>query len=399
MVTVGEVDLMALDAFVDGRDGELFRRLRDDDPCHWNPEPDGGRGFWSLTRYDDVKTAALDWRTFSSAGGTQIQDRRAEGHGKPSIHNMDAPRHRLLRRLLVGEFARERVERMEPRARAVIREHLDHLQASGECDLVKVATMQIPILVFATMLGAEPADAHRLLEWTNVMAGQTDPEYVPDPEVVARTRQAVFDYFHDLTERRRREPREDLVSVLVHGEVDGAPLEQDELDPYYLVLLVAGNETTRNMMTGAVLSLHERPDELERLRAGAVPPQAAIEEIVRYVSPIICMRRTVTRDIELHGRDVRAGEKLVLWFTSANRDERAFSDPDDLILDRTPNPHMGFGHGPHFCLGSHLARLEGEILLEEIVRRGLVIDVTGPPERLRSNFFRGFKRLPVAVRA
>ncbi|MHB8691237.1 MAG: cytochrome P450 [Solirubrobacteraceae bacterium] len=394
-----EIDLMALDAFVAGRDGELFRRLRDEDPCHWNDEPDGGRGFWSLTRYEDIKAAGLDWKTFSSADGTQIQDRRAEGHGKPSIHNMDAPRHKLLRRLLVSDFARDRVERMEPRAREVIREHLDELVAAGPCDLVETATMQIPILVFATMLGADAADARRLLDWTNVMSGQTDPDYVPDPGVVERTRQEVFDYFHELTERRRAEPKEDLISVLVHGEVEGRRLEHDELDPYYLVLLVAGNETTRNMMTGAVMLLDENPGEWERLRSGLVKPATAIEEIIRMVSPIICMRRVATRDVELHGRQVRQGEKVVLWFTSANRDERVFDDPDRLILDRTPNQHLGFGWGPHFCIGSHLARLEGEILLEELVARGIEIEVTGAADRLRSNFFRGIKRLPVALRA
>lgn len=398
-MAVAQIDLMDLDAFVAGRDSELFRRLRDEDPCHWNPEPENGRGFWSLTRYDDVKAAGLDWRTFSSADGTQIQDRRAEGHGAPSIHNMDPPRHRLLRKLLVSEFARERVERMEPRARAVIREHLDALVAAGEADLVHAATMQIPILVFATMLGAEPQDAQRLLQWTNVMSGQTDPDYVPEPGVVERTREEAFEYFHELTERRRRQPREDLVSILVHAEVEGRRLDRDELDPYYLLLLVAGNETTRNMMSGAVMLLHQHPRELERLHAGEVVPAGAIEEIIRLFSPIVCMRRTATRELQMHGRTVHQGEKVVLWFCSANRDERVFDEPDRLILDRRPNPHLGFGYGPHFCLGSHLARLEGEILLEEIVSRGLDIEPRGEPERLRSNFFRGIKRLPVAVRA
>ena len=165
------------------------------------------------------------------------------------------------------------------------------------------------------------------------------------------------------------------------------------------MLLVAGNETTRNMMTGAVMLLNEYPDELERLRAGRVTPQTAIEEIIRMVSPIICMRRVATREVELHGRTIAEGEKVVLWFTSANRDERIFDEPDRLILDRDPNKHLGFGWGPHFCIGSHLARLEGEILLEELVKRGIEIEVSGPPERLRSNFFRGVKRLPVSVRA
>lgn len=396
--TASAIDLMDLDPFVRGEDGELFRRLRDEDPCHWNDEQDGP-GFWSLTRYEDVKAAGSDWQTFSSAQGTQIQSRRAEGHGKPSIHNMDPPRHKLLRGLLTSEFARQSVERMEQRARDVVGEHLDRLVAQGTADLVETATMQIPILVFATMLGAPKEDAHRLLEWTNVMSGQTDPEYVADPGVVERVRHEVFDYFHALTEARRADPQDDLISVLVTAEVEGQRLERDELDPYYLVLLVAGNETTRNMMTGSVLLLDENPGEWERLKSGLVRPREAIEEIVRMVSPIVCMRRTATRDVELHGRQVRAGDKVVLWFTSANRDERVFDDPDALRLDRSPNKHLGFGWGPHFCIGSHLARLEGEILLEELVRRGIEIDVTGAPTRLRSNFFRGIKKLPVAVSA
>ncbi|MTD45869.1 cytochrome P450 [Conexibacter sp. W3-3-2] len=396
--TASAIDLMDLDPFVRGEDGELFRRLRDEDPCHWNDEEDGP-GFWSLTRYEDVKAAGSDWQTFSSAQGTQIQSRRAEGHGKPSIHNMDPPRHKLLRGLLTSEFARQSVERMEQRARDVVGEHLDRLVAHGTADLVETATMQIPILVFATMLGAPNEDAHRLLEWTNVMSGQTDPEYVADPGVVERVRHEVFDYFHALTEARRADPQDDLISVLVTAEVEGQRLERDELDPYYLVLLVAGNETTRNMMTGSVLLLDENPGEWERLKSGLVRPREAIEEIVRMVSPIVCMRRTATRDVELHGRQVRAGDKVVLWFTSANRDERVFDDPDALRLDRSPNKHLGFGWGPHFCIGSHLARLEGEILLEELLRRGIEIDVTGAPTRLRSNFFRGIKKLPVAVSA
>lgn len=393
-----DIDLMDLDPFVAGEDGALFRRLRDEDPCHWNDEEDGP-GFWSLTRYEDVKAVAGDWQTFSSAQGTQIQSRRAEGHGKPSIHNMDPPRHKPMRALLTSDFTREGVTRMEPRAREVVREHLDLLIAAGETDLVATATMQIPILVFGTMLGAPKSDVHRLLEWTNVMSGQSDPDLGADPAVVERVRHEVFDYFHELTEARRAAPQDDLISVLVQGEVDGRRLEREELDPYFLVLLVAGNETTRNMMTGAALLLHEHPEERERLKAGLVTPRQAIEEVVRMVSPIVCMRRTATRDVELHGKAIKEGDKVVLWFASANRDEREFEDPDRLILDRAPNKHLGFGRGPHFCIGSHLARLEGEILLEELVRRDLTIEVTGSPERLRSNFFRGIKRLPVAVRA
>jgi cholest-4-en-3-one 26-monooxygenase len=392
-----QIDLMDLDPFVRAEDGALFRALRDSDPCHWNSEPDGGPGFWSLTRYADIKEAGSDWETFSNLGGTQIQSRRAEGHGKPSIHNMDAPRHRDMRGLMVAEFTRERVSRMEPRIREVVTAHLDTLVDAGEGDLVATLSTRIPILVFGALLGAPAEDTPKLVGWTNVVSGQTDPDYVADPSVMARTRDEAFAYFHALTEERRARPKDDLISILTHATIDGVPLDTEELDAYYLLMLVAGNETTRNLMSGTVLLMHDNPGEWERLRAGLVRPRVAVEELVRMVSPVICMRRTATRDVELHGKLVKQGDKVVLWFASANRDERVFAEPDRLILDRSPNKHLGFGWGPHFCLGSHLAKLEAEILLEELIRRDITLSVSGPVERLRSNFFRGIKNLPVKV--
>ncbi|MBA3743890.1 MAG: cytochrome P450 [Sporichthya sp.] len=389
---------MDLDPFVRAEDGALFRALRDEDPCHWNDEPDGGEGFWSLTRYADIKSAGGDWETFSSAQGTQIQSRRAEGHGKPSIHNMDAPRHRDMRQLVVAEFTRERMLRLEPRIRELVTSHLDDLAAAGEVDLVSHATARIPILVLGSLLGVAPEDTSQLIAWTNVISGQTDPDYVADPSVMVRTRTEIFDYFHALTAERRARPKDDLISLLAAADLDGVPLDQEELDAYYLVMLVAGNETTRNLMTGTVLLMHDNPCEWARLKDSQVKPKVAVEELVRMISPIVCMRRTTTRDVELHGKAIQAGQKVVLWFTSANRDERVFDSPDQLILDRSPNKHLGFGWGPHFCLGSHLAKLEGEILLDEVIRRNITLAVTGPPERLRSNFFRGIKKLPVAVK-
>jgi cholest-4-en-3-one 26-monooxygenase len=392
-----QIDLMDLDPFVRAEDGALFQALRDGDPCHWNDEPDDGPGFWSLTRYADIKEAGSDWETFSNAGGTQIQSRRAEGHGKPSIHNMDAPRHRDLRALVIAEFTRERVSRMEPRIREVVTAHLDRVTGLGEADLVSTLSTQIPILVFGALLGAPAEDTPQLVGWTNVVSGQSDPDYVADPSVMARTRDEAFAYFHALTAERRARPQDDLISILTHSTIDGVPLDTEELDAYYLLMLVAGNETTRNLMSGTVLLMHDNPGEWERLTSGLVKPRTAVEELVRVVSPVICMRRTATRDVELHGKQVRQGDKVVLWFASANRDERVFDSPDRLILDRSPNKHLGFGWGPHFCLGSHLAKLEAEILLEELIRRDITLSVDGPVERLRSNFFRGIKKLPVKV--
>jgi len=208
-------------------------------------------------------------------------------------------------------------------------------------------------------------------------------------------RQGVFAYFSELTERRRAEPQDDLVSALVTAAPGGAPLRLDELLPYYLLLMFAGNDTTRNLVSWSMVTFDEHPGEWDALVASPDRIPVVIEEMLRWTTPVYCMRRTATRAFELHGERVEAGQKVVLWWPAANRDPRVFPDPERFDGARSPNRHVGFGWGPHFCLGSHLARLELEVLLRRMVARGVRVEVTGPPERLRSNFFRGIKRLPV----
>lgn len=391
------IDLMDLSAFEEGRDHHLFRQLREQASLHWTGPPGKG-GFWSVTRHADIRAIAADHETFSSAHGTQIADHRAEGAGAPSIHNMDPPGQGPLRRLVVPHFRPARVRSLEPEITQIIDELLDQLQdeAAGPANFVAAVAARLPLLVVGRLLGAPAQDCPDLLTWTNAIASE-DPEYSSGPDDASKARDAMFGYFRDLEQARRRAPRDDLVTALGQAEVDGRPLTRGQLDAYYLLLLVAGNETTRNLLSGGVLAFSQFPGEWDALAAdpGRIP--AAVEEMARWVSPVLHMRRTATRDVRLHSDQIRAGQKVVLWFCSANRDERVFADPDRFIGNRSPNDHLGYGWGVHACLGAHLARLEAGLFLRRLIQRGLRIEVQGEPARLRSNFFRGIKRLPVRL--
>lgn len=393
------LDLTDLTAFAEGRDHEVFRALRDHDPLHWNDEP-GGRGFWSVTRYADIRQIASDHETFSSAEGTQIADRRAEGHGDPSIHNMDPPQQTALRRLVVPHVRPARIRQLEGEIVEAIDGLLDQALAEGgaeeDFDFVQTVAAQLPLLMIGRLLGAPAEACPHMQRWTNQMASE-DPEYSAGPETAAKARDEVFAFFRDLESDRRAAPRDDLVSVLTHAEVDGKPLRRGQLDAYYLVMMVAGNETTRNLLSGGVVALGSEPEQWRSLVADRDRIPAAVEEMVRWVSPVLSMRRTATRDVELHGKTVKAGEKVVMWFCSGNRDERVFAEPDRFIGDRSPNEHVGFGWGVHACLGAHLARLEARLFFQRLIERGLRVELRAEPARLQSNFFRGIKRLPVRL--
>lgn len=390
------IDLLDAQLFADGRDGEVFRRLRDEDPLFWNPGPGDEPGFWSLTRHADVEAVAKDALRFGNGDGTQIPSRRAEGTGPRQIHNMDAPQHGPMRRLLTPTFMPRAVEKLVARVEEVTTALLDEALERGEFDFVEVVASRLPLLVFAPMLGVPVEDAHLLMRWTNESSSE-DPEYSAGPETAARARDELFAYYADLTRTRRSCPADDVVSTLVRAQIDGAPLTQEWLNPYYMVLTVAGNETTRNLLSGSVALLGQR-GLWPRLRADPGLVRSGVEEMVRWVSPVVHMRRTATEDVELHGRTVRAGEKVVLWFASANRDERAFDRPEEFRLDRAPNRHLGFGAGPHFCLGAHLARMETRVFFEQLLARDIDVELLGDPDPLLSNWFRGTKRLPVRMR-
>ncbi|WP_375385096.1 cytochrome P450 [uncultured Microbacterium sp.] len=390
------VDLMDLAPFESGTDGELFAALRAQAPLHWNDEPNGP-GFWSVTRYDDVKSVASDPALFTVVDGTQIQSRRAEGEGARSIHHVDPPEHGPLRKIAATHIRPTRIRELEPDIVDVIDELLDRAESRGSLDFVADIAAQLPLVMIGRLLGAPLEDCPHLLRWTNQMASE-DPDYSSGPETAATARDEVFDYFRGLEKQRRVHPTGDLVSVLAAAELDGVPLSRGYLDAYYLVIMVAGNETTRNLLSGGVAALAENPQWWDFMRQNPDQIRVVVEEMVRWVTPVISMRRTATRDVEMHDTLIHAGDKVVMWFASANRDERAFENPDTFIGDRFPNEHLGFGWGTHGCLGANLARLEARLFFERVIQRGLAIDLDAPPARLRSNFFRGVKRLPTTIR-
>ncbi len=390
-----DVDLLDLTAFEEGTDGAVFRVLREVDPLHWNDEPDGP-GFWSVTRYEDVKTVASDYELFTAVEGTQIKSRRAEGEGERSIHHLDPPRHGQLRRIVVPHVRPARIRSLESDIVAVIDDLLDGAVGAGEFDFVARIAAQLPLVMIGRLLGAPVEDCPHLLRWTNQMASE-DPDYSEGPQTAVKAREQVFAYFRDLEAQRRGCPVDDLVSVLTAAQIDGIPLNRGQLDAYYLLLMISGNETTRNLLSGAMVTLNDHPDQWALVRQQPERISALVEELVRWVSPVLSMRRTATRDLEMHGRTVRAGDKVVMWYCSANRDERVFRDAGRFVADRTPNEHMGFGWGVHACLGAHLARLEARLFLRRLIERNLTIDLRGEPARLRSNFFRGIKRLPARI--
>ncbi len=374
-----------------------FALLRREAPVFRQTET-GGRGFWAVTRYADVVAISRDPRLFSSnAGGTNIFE--LDGGDLELVRmmllNMDPPRHTKYRRLVSQGFTPRRIAQLERHVRDICRRIVDGIAAAGECDFVTTVAADLPLQVIAEMLGVPHADRHRVFDWSNRLIGFDDPEYQTSAADGRLAAAEMWAYANALARERREQPRDDLVSVLMHAEVDGERLTEMEFDAFFLLLAVAGNETTRNLISGGMLALMEHPEERARLLAEPRLVPTAVEEMLRWVSPVLHFRRTATRDTELRGQRIRAGDKVVLFYPSANRDEAVFQDPERFDVGRTPNEHLAFGIGEHFCLGASLARLEIRAMFEELLSRLPDMELAGPVDRLRSNFINGIKHMPV----
>ncbi|HLJ02600.1 MAG TPA: cytochrome P450 [Solirubrobacteraceae bacterium] len=404
-LTLDSIDLSDHDAFVDGVPHDWFALLRREDPVHWNDER-GGRGFWAVTRYEDIRSVHRSAELFSSEiGGTSLEDLEPEHiEARKSMIDMDPPRHDELRGLVNRRFTPRAVMIWEDQVRRVAGEVLDVALPKGEFDFVHEISSEIPMQVFAEILGVPQSERREIIEIGDRLLGNADPEYAHDGDDDAHrhlpfSSPAALDMFafgRRLADERRRDPRDDIMTTLVQ-----AGLSQREMDVYFVLLATAGNETTRHTITHGLVALLEHPQQLSRLREDpAGLGKTATEEMLRWATPVHHFRRTAAVDTELGGRSIAAGDKVTTWFVSGNRDETVFEEPDRFDISRTPNPHMTFGPGGiHHCLGAHLAKLEIRITFEELLKRGVEIELTGPPERLRSNFFHGVKRLPVRVRA
>jgi cytochrome P450 len=421
--------------YVTGVPFDALARLRRDTPVAWVPEipvlgwPEGP-GFWLVLRHADVESVLTRPALFSSSlGATQIRDPatpQALGYVRRMMLNMDPPEHSRLRRLLSRSFTPRAVAQLEGRIRGHARAICERVFAGprGECDFAKDVAADLPLLTLADVLGVPEQDRWLLFDWSNRVIGYQDPDYatsaefdpaagtpmaaealavrpvpdrdgrMPDP----RTREGMPDlyaYAHLLAAFFRR-PTDDVMSILLaQADEGGDRVSAAEFENMFWLFAVAGNETLRNGLPGACIALLEHPDAQDRLRAEPALMGAAADEMLRWWTPVMTFRRTATAECDLGGQRIRAGDKVVVSFTSANRDDAVFADPDRFDIDRHPNPHLVFGHGPHFCLGAHLARTQLRALFDEVLARTSSLTYAGPPSYLRSNFQRGVKRLPV----
>jgi cholest-4-en-3-one 26-monooxygenase len=393
-----DVDLSDPDTFVEGIPHAAFQRLRTEAPLYWQPEPNGGRGFWCVTRYEDLMTVSKDPITFSSArGGTNIFDVSEEDLStlRLLMLNMDPPKHNKFRRLVSTGFTSRMVTQLEPHVREICATLIDKVVKMKSFDFVTEIAAELPLLVIAELLGVPAEDRHKVFEWSNSLVGFDDPDYRTSLEAGKIASAQMWAYANQLAAKRKEHPLGDLVSVLMQAEVDGDRLSEMEFDSFFLLLAVAGNETTRNLISGGMRALIEHPEERARVVADPSLLPMAIEELLRWVSPLIHFRRTATRDVEMHGTTIREGDKVVIFYPSANNDERVFVNPHTFDVSRSPNEHLAFGIGEHFCLGANLARLEIRLIFEEMLRRLPDLELAGPVRRLRSNFINGIKTMPV----
>jgi cytochrome P450 len=392
------VDPYDPDQYVEGVPHALLRRLRREAPVFWQELPEG-RGFWALLRHADVVAASKDPATFSAArGGIIIEDQTPEQleRMRTMLLAMDPPEHGRLRRVVLDAFTPTAIAGIEPWLRARARALMQSAAETPECDFVRALAAELPMQTISQMMSIPEADRRRLVELGDRIIGRTDPDFAfaaddPDPHVELGA------YGFGLATERRGRGGADLISLMLRAEVDGRPLNEVEFAALFVQIAVAANETTRTLLSGGLLALMERPvllDELAR-DPGGLP--TAIEEMLRWVTPVHYFRRTATRDVTLRGQQIREGDRVVLHYTSANFDEIVFEQPERFDPRRDPNPHLAFGFGEHFCLGARLARLEARVFFEEFFRAFRSAELTGAPRRLRSNLNNAIKEMPIRL--
>ncbi|ALG11509.1 cytochrome P450 [Kibdelosporangium phytohabitans] len=408
-----DVDLVNLDNFTDGvTPWRMFHTLRHHDPVYWQPEHAPNSGFWAITKHADVMRVSKDTETFTSARFVNLEEVDDDQIAiRASMLEMDGLRHRALRGLLQRQFGPTVINQYADFLRGLTARTLDAAFAKGSFDFVADVAADFPINVLARLLDVPEGDTRQLIDWGNRIIGNTDPDYADvllgsaesdryrDLPFRSPASLEVFAYGRELARKRRGVPGGDLVSKLVNDTPrDGVPLSGRDFDNYFLLLVVAGNETTRHAITHAMLALLQHPTQLEKLREDPSLIPGAVEEFLRWGTPVYHFRRTAVRDVELGGKQIKEGDKVVLWYASANRDEEIFDDPDTFDVTRTRNDHVTFGKGgPHVCLGGLLARTELRIMFEELIPRAAGMRLTGDVPRVRSNFVNGIKRLPVEV--
>ena len=392
-MSAAAADLLDLASYADGPPHALFRQLRAEDPVHWQAYAEGG-GLWAVMKYADVVHVSRDPATFSSyAGGTMVDDAPPPQLAmiRMMMLNMDPPQHTKLRLLVNKGFTPSAVARLQQRVGELAARIVDAVASRGSCDFVAEVAGELPSYVIAELLGIPLEDGYRLYELTEIM----NTGLIGDKRAM-KAGAEMFGYSTELVARKRADPRDDIATSLLHAEVDGQRLTESEFNFFFMLLINAGGDTTRNLVAGGMCALMDHPEERAKLEAEPSLLPTAVEELLRYVGTFIAFLRTATKDTELRGVPVKEGDRVAMFYPSANRDEAQFVDPDRFDVTRKPNPHLAFGGGgTHFCLGANLARVEAAALVSEVLSRMKNMELAGPIERMPSTLIAGIHSMPV----
>lgn len=410
MPKLDDIDLADLDRFTAGFPYHVFDDLRRHAPVWWHPPtahtPDG-EGFWVLSRYSDIVAAAADSTTFSSetggnrlGGGTTLEDLPMEFAVGALLNMMDDPRHAQFRRLLTPSTTPRALREIEDDLRRRTVDIVDAAIAKGDCDFLIDVAAELPLQAVAELAGVPQADRHELMNWANVTLDYEKREVGEFNERVAQAHAQMLTYGMNLLARKRSEPPSaDLLSIVTHALINDEPLTENEQRLFLSLIVAAGSETTRNSIAIGMSAMSERPEIWERLRGDRQLLPGAVEEMLRWASTTPYNRRTATQDIHMHGRQIKAGDKVTMWWASANRDDTVFHDPYIFDIERNPNAHLAFGRGGHFCLGASLARMEMRVMFDVLLDRVESVVLTGPVEYVRSNKHSGVRHMPVSIHA
>jgi cholest-4-en-3-one 26-monooxygenase len=397
-VTFDDINLLDSRPFANGVPHEWFAFLRKNAPVWWQEE-ENGPGFWAVTSHADCTTVNRDYEHFSSSKqATFLWDLAEDDLAQQQMLmlNMDPPLHTRYRRLVNKGFTPRMVNQLHDRINVAADEIIDSVIEQGTADFVTDIAAELPLIVIADLLGVPSEDRHRMFDWSNRMIGSQDPEYQTAGEVAQAASMELYAYASQLFAVKRADPHDDLMSVLTEVEVEGEKLSDFELELFFLLLTVAGNETTRNLISGGMAAFFEHPDQWELLRNDRSLLPSAVEEMLRYVTPVMNFRRQTTSAFDLGDQHIEEDSKVVFFHISGNRDEAVFDDPQRFDITRNPNPHLAFGAGgPHFCLGANLARMEIRVMFEHLLDRMPDVQLDGEVQRLQSEFISGVKHIPV----
>jgi len=397
---------------------EIFSELRREDPVSWCPELEGGRGFWSVTKYDDIQFVSKNPKIFSSdrvhggitfetverrrirkiTRGKEIQDKFKNLNileAGDSMIQMDPPAHTKHRHMVAPGFSPKRLLNLTPQIRNRCVDILTKISGKGECEFISAVAAELPIQMLVELFGVGQEDRTKLLQWSNTIIGGDDPEMRVDTDHVVTVLTELYQYAIDLHKKRRDEPGDDLISMLANTEVEGKLMTINDYVSAFILLIVAGNETTRNSISGGVLALSQHPEERQKLLEDPSLINSAVDEIIRWVHPVIYMGRTALEDIKLGDKNIKKGDRLVLWYMSGNRDEDKWKDPFSFNVTRNGPRHLSFGYGQHLCIGWRLAEIQLAVCIEELLKRFPDFEVKGEVKRMRSNFLNSIKHMEV----